>query len=98
MSRTNVSMFAASESHDQHGRHAYICKTFMNLLTSELISTKLGLQHWGLRPIVACSNDDTRLTFDIFYSKVNCGLMCVYTENIGRELFNEEQTYRKCPQ
>ena len=35
------------------------------------ISTKLGMQHWGLLPIIVCSNDDHRLTLTYFAARSN---------------------------
>ena len=39
--------------------------------TSEPISTKLGMQHWGLLLINVCSNDDPRLTLTYFMTRSN---------------------------
>ena len=35
------------------------------------ISTKLGMQHRGLQPIIVCSNDDTGLTMTYFTARSN---------------------------
>ena len=35
------------------------------------ISTKLGLQHWGLQPIIVCSNDDPGVTLTYFTARSN---------------------------
>ena len=39
--------------------------------TSGLITTKLGMKHWGLWPIIDCSNDDTGLTLAYFTRRSN---------------------------
>ena len=39
--------------------------------TSRLISTKLGLYHQGLLPIIVCSNDDPGLTLTYFTARSN---------------------------
>ena len=36
-----------------------------------LISTKLGLLHRGLQPIIVCSNDDPRVTLTYFTARSN---------------------------
>ena len=35
------------------------------------ISTKLGMLHRGLQPIIVCSNDDPGLTFTYFTARSN---------------------------
>ena len=37
------------------------------------ISTKLGMLHPGVQPIIVCSNDDQRSDLDLFYGKVKFG-------------------------
>ena len=44
-------------------------KTFSR--TGGLISTKLGLKHWGLQPIIVCSNDDPGVTLTYFTARSN---------------------------
>ena len=41
------------------------------------ISLKLGIQHWALKHFMyqVCSNDDPRLKFDQFCTKVNFGFL-----------------------
>ena len=39
--------------------------------TGRPISTKLGMQHWGLQPIIVCSNDDTVKTLTYFMARSN---------------------------
>ena len=62
LGRGNKSLFAASGSHDQDGRHAH---------TSMRISTKLGMYHRGLQPIIVCSNDDPGLTLTYYTARSN---------------------------
>ena len=38
--------------------------------TGGLISTKLGMLHRWLLPIIVCSNDDPGVDLDLFYGKV----------------------------
>ena len=38
--------------------------------TKKALSLNLGVWHLGLKVCEVCSNDDHRLTFDFFYSKV----------------------------
>ena len=40
------------------------------------ISTKLGMWHWGLLPIIVCSNDDPGMTLTFFFGKVKFGNVC----------------------
>ena len=35
------------------------------------ISTKLGMWHWGLLPIIVCSNDDSGVTLTYFTARSN---------------------------
>ena len=35
------------------------------------ISTKLGMLHRGLQPIIVCSNDDPKVTFTYFTARSN---------------------------
>ena len=35
------------------------------------ISTKLGMQQWGLLPIIVCSNDDPGVTLSYFTARSN---------------------------
>ena len=35
------------------------------------ISTKLGMKHWGLQPIIDCSNDDPGVTLTYFTAMSN---------------------------
>ena len=35
------------------------------------VSTKLGMQHWRLLPIIVCSNDDPGVTLTYFTARSN---------------------------
>ena len=65
----------------------YMVKTLQKSSSTEpvgLISTKLGMSHHWLLPIIVCSNDDGRVDLDLFYSKVkfgNIGLSIGKSEN-----------------
>ena len=39
--------------------------------TDRPISTKLGMLHWGLLPIIVCSNDDPGVTVTYFTARLN---------------------------
>ena len=39
--------------------------------TGRPIFTKLAMYHWGLQPIIVCSNDDPRTTLTYFTAKSN---------------------------
>ena len=39
--------------------------------TGESIFTKLGMYHWGLQPIIICSNDDPGVTLTYFKARSN---------------------------
>ena len=39
--------------------------------TGQPISTKLGMKHRGLQPIIVCSNDDPRVTLTYFTTRSN---------------------------
>ena len=45
--------------------------------TNGLISTKLGMKHWGLWPIIVCSNDDLGLTVTYFMARLNL-VVCAF--------------------
>ena len=55
--------------------------------TGRPISTKLGMKHRGLQPIIDCSNENPRVTLTyIFYGKVkfrNLGFSTGKSENSG---------------
>ena len=73
LGRGNESLFAASGSHDQDGRHAHgknPSKIFFSR-TSGPIFTKLGMYHLGLHPIIVCSNDDPGVTLTYFTARSN---------------------------
>ena len=39
--------------------------------TGRPIFTKLGIKHWGLQPIIVCSNDDPGMTLSYFTARSN---------------------------
>ena len=45
------------------------------------ISTKLGMQHWGLLPIIVCSNDDSGVTLTYFTARSN---LVTFAFSIGK--------------
>ena len=63
--RGNESLFTASGSHDQDGATPINVKKPSKSSSPEPtgpISTKLSMLHWGLQPIMVCSNDDPGVT------------------------------------
>ena len=48
--------------------------------TSGTISTKLGMYHQGIRPIIICLNYYPDL--DLFFGKVKFGILGFYMENV----------------
>ena len=52
--------------------------------TGGQISMKLGMQHWGLQPIIVCSNDDPRVIMTYFTAKFgNLAFSIGKSENNG---------------
>ena len=49
-------------------------KTLKNLFSStkKALRLNLGIQHWGLKVYLICSNDESRMTFDHFMIWSNC--------------------------
>ena len=65
LGRGNESLYKWSRSHDQDGRHAQKCSKPLKIFfsgTGGPISTKLGIWHRGLQPIIVYTNDDPGLT------------------------------------
>ena len=46
------------------------------------ISTKLGMQYWGLQPILVCSNDDTGMTLTYFTARSNLATYAFLLEKV----------------
>ena len=69
----NKSLFKWSWSHDQDGCHAHIWQKTSKIFfrTEWLRSLKHGIQHRTLKYYQVCSNDDPRLTFDLFMQRSN---------------------------
>ena len=67
MGRGNKILFAAYGLHDQDCGYTHPSKIFSG--TSGPISTKLGMQHRGLLPIIVCSNDDPGFTLTYFTAR-----------------------------
>ena len=51
--------------------------------TGRPFSTKLGIQHWGLQPIIVCSNDEPGVTVTYFRSIGKLGFSMGKSENSG---------------
>ena len=57
----------------------------------------LGMQHWGLGPIIVCSNDDPRLTLTYFTARSNLvSKALIWGKLLESHLM--EETYRKWPE
>ena len=39
--------------------------------TTRPINLRLGIKHWGLKPLIVCSNDDPGLTMTYFIPRSN---------------------------
>ena len=69
MGRGNKSVFVASAKmaampiYDKNPSKVFLSQT------SEPISTKLGMKHRGLLPIIVCSNDDRGFTLTYFTAR-----------------------------
>ena len=55
----------------------------------ELISMKLGMLHFGLQPIIVCSNNWPWVDLDLFYGEVNFGNISFYIEKCHSDGFFE---------
>ena len=53
------------------------------------ISTKLGMYHWGLQPIIICSNDDPRVTLTYFMARSNLVTYAFLWEKVKTVDFSE---------
>ena len=57
--------------------------------TGRPISTKLGLLHRGLQPIIVCSNDDPRVTLTYFTAGSNLVTLAFLWEKVKTVDFSE---------
>ena len=57
--------------------------------TNRSISTKLGMQHWGLQPIIVCSNDDPGVTLTYFTARSNLVTKAFLWEKVKTVDFSE---------
>ena len=64
-------------SHDQGGHYANILVN-IHLRTDRSMSLKRGIQHRALECYQICSNNDPKLTFDFFSTRVSFGSFCIY--------------------
>ena len=72
-------------SPDKDGRHALYGKNLSKLYFSETgwpISTKLGMLHWGLQPIIVCSNYDFGVTMTYFTAWSNLVTLAFLKEKV----------------
>ena len=57
--------------------------------TGRPISTKLGMYHRGLQPIIVCSNDDPRVTLIYFTARSNLLNLAFLWEKVKKVDFSE---------
>ena len=57
--------------------------------TGRPISTKLGMWHRGLQPIIVCSNDDLRVILTYFTARSNVGYFGFLWEKVKTVDFSE---------
>ena len=53
------------------------------------ISTKLGMYHWGVQPIIVCSNDDPGVTLTYFMARSNLVTSAFLWEKVKTVDFSE---------
>ena len=53
------------------------------------ISTKLGMEHWGLQPIIVCSNDGPQMTLTYFTARSNLVTLAFLWEKVKKVDFSE---------
>ena len=57
--------------------------------TGRPISMKLGMKHWGLLPIIVCSNDDPGVTLTYFTARSNLVTYTFLWEKVKTVDFSE---------
>ena len=57
--------------------------------TCRPISTKLGMQHRGLKPIIVCSNDDPQVTLTCFMARSNLVTLAFLWKKVKKVDFSE---------
>ena len=57
--------------------------------TGRPISTKLGMYHWGLQPIIVYSNDDPRVYLDLFLARSILVILVFLWEKVKTVDFSE---------
>ena len=62
--------------------------------TGKPISAKLGIWHWGLQPIIVCSNDDHPVTLTYFTARSNLVTEAFLCEKVKTVNFSE--TFAAC--
>ena len=88
----NDNLLTRCWSHDQDGHDAHIygknpSKIFSG--TGRPISTKLGMKHLGLQPIIVCSNDDPGMTLTYFTARSNSVTYAFLLEKVRTVDFSE---------
>ena len=90
LGRGNESLHKWSRSHDQDGRHAQKCSKPLKIFfsgTGGPISTKLGIMHRGLQPIIVYINDDPGLTLTYFTARSNLVTKAFLLEKVKLLIF-----------
>ena len=57
--------------------------------TDRPISMKVGMLHWGLQPIIVCSNDDPGVTMTYFTTRSNLVILAFLWEKVKTVDFSE---------
>ena len=57
--------------------------------TGRQISTKFGMKHRGLQPIIVCSNDDPRVTLTYLMARSNLVILAFLWEKVKTVDFSE---------
>ena len=85
------SLFAGSGSHEQDAPTPLYGKNSSKIFFSRTkgpMTLWLGIYHWGLWPIIICSNDDPRLTLTYFTARSNLFFLCFYMGKTVRKSLN----------
>ena len=66
--------------------------------TKKALRLNLDIEHWGLKFYQVCSNDDPRLTFDLFMAGSNlCPCSCGNTVRMLRDNYRYAMAVLLCP-
>ena len=57
--------------------------------TLQVVSTNFGMKHWGLQPIIVCSNNDPGVTLTYFMARSNLVTQAFLREKVKTVDFSE---------